>query len=259
MRGAALFFTDAVSGGANCVACHSGSALNKVLGDEDGQLVEENFQNVGIGDHPLIELARQTLGDPTIHDVGRAEATGNPADNFKFKSPTLRQLRDAAPFMHSGEFATLREVIEYINAGVPSSSVAAGAGNLSPLFTNPRGPGQTGLGLSQDDVNALVDFLENGLYDPAFVHFDPTSATETFELNAADMIYDPVLLLLGAENGRVPSGLQHPQTDELTRQDLAADNPALGLCGFLDLFSVMMMVGPLAAIRLRRRGLGRRA
>jgi cytochrome c peroxidase len=258
LRGAALFFTPATDGGANCVACHSGPALNKTLGDESGQLVEENFHNLGIGDHPLIALAQQTLGDPTIRDIGRAEATGNSADNFEFKSPTLRQLRDAAPFMHSGEIATLRGVVEYVNAGIPNSPDAAGAGNLSTLFTNPRGPSQTGLGLSDDDVTALVDFLENGLYDPAFVNFDPTSTTETFELNAADLIYDPVLLYFGAQNGRVPSGLQHPQTDALTTTDIFANNPVLALCGFFDLFSGVMMVGPLMLIKLRRRRRTRR-
>lgn len=259
LRGAALYFTEATSGGANCVACHSGPALNKVLGDESGQLVEENFQNVGIGDHPLIALAQQTLGDPTIHDVGRAEATGDPADNFKFKCATLRQLRDAAPFMHSGEMTTLREVVEYLNAGIPSSADAAAAGNLSTLFTNPRGPSQIGLALSNNDIDALVDFLENGLYDPAFVDFDPTSTTETFELNAVDLLYDPVLLVLGAQNGRVPSGLQHPQTDALTGSDIAANNPLLALCGIFDLFSGMMMVGPLMLIKLRRTHRTRRA
>lgn len=252
LRGAALFFTPATDGGANCVACHSGPAFNKTLGDESGQLVEENFQNIGIGDHPLIALAQDTLGDPTIHDVGRAEATGDPADNFKFKSATLRQLRDAAPFMHSGEMTTLREVIEYLNAGIPSSADAAAAGNLATLFTNPRGPGQIGLGLSNDDITALVDFLDSGLYDPAFVDFDLTSTTDTFELNAADLLYDPVLLFLGAQNGRVPSGLQHPQTDAVTGSDIVANNPILSLCGLLDLFSGIMMVGPLMLIKLRR-------
>lgn len=252
LRGARLFFDDTANGGANCVACHSGFAFNKVLGDEAGLLVDENFQNVGIGDHPMQELARQTLGDPSHHDVGRQEATGDPADAFKFKSPTLRQMKDAAPFMHSGELQTLRDVVEYFNNGVPSSAYAAAAGNVSELFTNPRGPGITGLGLSGDDMEALVDFMENALYDPAFVTYDATSTTETFELNAADLTYSSRLREIGAIDGRVPSGLFHPQTDALSVQDMtpATTTPA---CGFFDLFSVLGIAGPLMLTSARRR------
>lgn len=257
LRGAQLFFSSPADGGANCVACHSGFALNKVLGDEAGALIEENFHNIGIGDHPAMELARQTLGDPTIFDIGRAEATGDPADNFRFKAPTLRQMRDAAPYMHSGEFDTLRQVVEYINAGVPSSSEAAGAGNLDDLFTNPRDPGRTGLGLSDEDITALVDFLENGLHDPAFVTRDPNSTTETFNLNAADLTYDLELMLLGAINGRVPSGLPHPNADARSVEDIAAQQSANNACGTLNPLGLFALAAPLTLAKFRRRRIRR--
>src|SRR5262249_35872208 len=72
-RGAELFFSPAAggAGGAGCFTCHSGPMLNKQPNDPDvagvGAFVEENFFNVGIGDHPvraLNALARGTL-DPT--------------------------------------------------------------------------------------------------------------------------------------------------------------------------------------------------
>ena len=34
-----------------------------------------------------------------------------------------------------------------------------------------------------------TDFLENGLYDPALVHFDPDSTTRTLEPNERDLTY----------------------------------------------------------------------
>ena len=60
LRGAKLFFMKADVGGAGCFGCHSGPMLNKQPNDPDvagiGQLVEENFINVGIGDHPVQAL-----------------------------------------------------------------------------------------------------------------------------------------------------------------------------------------------------------
>ncbi len=252
-RGAQLYFTAATEGGANCVACHSGPALNKVLGDEDGTLIDENFHNIGLHDHPLVELAQTSLNNPDFHDPGREEGTGNEDDRFKFKTPTLRQMRDASPFMHSGEFTTLREVVEYFNAGVPAAEFSGNFGNLSEMFSNPRGEDETGLGLSDEDIVALVEFLENGLYDPAFATFDPDSTTETFNLNARDLTYDFELAFLGAQNGRVPSLLQHPQTDAATTADLAADTTMADVCGSFGVFGMMATLVPMVIARNRRR------
>src|SRR5207237_7950566 len=61
---------------------------------------------------------------------------------------------------------------------------------LSTRFTHPRGPfSHPGLGLRADQVDDLTDFLENGLYDPAFVKDDPHSSTRTFQLNERDLTY----------------------------------------------------------------------
>lgn len=218
-EGARLFFTPATAGGAGCVSCHSGPALNKMLGDEAGSSVESNFHNLGIGDHPLQELARQAFGDPDHHDVGRAEVTGNPADAFKFKTPTLRQVKDGRQYTHSGQFDSVRAVVEYLNAGIPGDPHAIAAGNVDPLFTNPRGADRPGLGLSPGQVDALVDFLENGLYDPGFVRFDPHSPTETFEPNARDLTYSRELRALGAVNGLLPSQKNIGSDDPLSRRD----------------------------------------
>ena len=181
IRGATLFVTDVTQGGANCISCHSGPMLNKQLGDESGKLVEENFYNLGIGDHPLQALARTALEDPTHHDIGRGEITLRPDDNFKFRALTLRQLKDSGgQLMHSALFGSVREVVEYYNAGVPQDPLAIAAGNVTPRFTQPRGSFQpAGLGLSESNVDDLVGFLENALYDPAFVRFDPNSTTDT--------------------------------------------------------------------------------
>jgi cytochrome c peroxidase len=228
LRGALLFVRDVTQRGANCISCHSGPMLNKQLGDEAGLLVEENFYNLGIGDHPLQELARQALVDPNHHDVGRGEITGRAGDNFKFRALTLRQLKDSGgQLTHSALFTSVREVVQYFNKGVPEDPVAAAAGNVTPRFTQPRGPdSEPGLGLSEQDVEALVDFLENALYDPAFRFFDPSSTTDTFEPNAKDLVYStyhPDLATLGAIDGLMASGLCRSSNDLLTRRDFGLE------------------------------------
>ena len=64
-----------------------------------------------------------------------------------FKTP-LREATKHPPNMHDGSIATLREVVEFYNGG----------GNPNPDMSwrlRTRGP----LGLSADEVGAIVDFL----------------------------------------------------------------------------------------------------
>src|SRR5215813_6494311 len=242
-RGAKLFFTAAAggAGGAGCFTCHAGPMLNKQPNDPDvtgiGAFVEENFFNVGIGDHPvqaLNALARGHLNPANLgkdgfpyhaEDTGRQEITHDPNNNdaFKFRALTLRQVKDARTFFHNGSFTKVRDVVEYFNAGVPQDPTAGAAKTLSTRFTNPRGPGfGTGLGLSSQQVDDLTDFLENALYDPAFVHFDPNSTTPTLQPNERDLTYSkyrPDLAAMGAKDGFMLSGLAIDDNDPLSRRD----------------------------------------
>jgi cytochrome c peroxidase len=226
-RGAKLFFTKADEGGAGCYSCHSGPMLNKQVNDPDvagvGQFVEENFYNLGLADHPLQALNREARGDPNFRDDGRREITAREDDAFKFRVLTLRQIKDARFFFHNGSITRVRDVVQYFNAGIPQDEVAAAAGTLSERFTHPRGPGSApGLGLSDDQVDDLADFIENGLYDPAFVRHDPNSSTRTFQLNERDFTYSkyrPDLAALGALDGRPASGLPQDNNDALSRRD----------------------------------------
>ena len=240
-RGARLFFTSAAggAGGAGCSGCHSGPMLNKQSNDPDvagiGALVEENFINVGIGDHPVQALnaaARGRLNPNRLgadgfpyhaEDTGRQEITQNPNDAFKFRVLTLRQLKNAGNFFHSGSFTEVRDVVEYFNAGVPQDPTAGAAATLSTRFTNPRGAGYPrGLGLSKRQVDDIADFLENALHDQAFVDYDPRSSTDTFQPNERDLTYSryrPDLAALGAKDGLMPSGLAIDDDDPLARRD----------------------------------------
>ncbi len=239
LRGAKLFFTPAPAGGAGCSSCHSGPNFNKQSNDPDvagiGKFIDENFINVGIGDHPIRALQAQALGvlDPNklgpdgfpYHavDTGREEVTHDPNDAFRFRVLTLRQAKDAHNFFHNGTLTSVRDVVEYFNAGVPQDPTAGAAATLSPRFTNPRGSGYpNGLGLTERQVDELTDFIENGLYDPAHVIYDPNSTTPSFALNARDLTYSkfrPDLAALGARDGFVISGKAIDDNDPLTRRD----------------------------------------
>jgi hypothetical protein len=223
LRGAKLFFTKAGDGGggAGCFQCHSGPMLNKQPSDPDlagvGVLVEENFANVGIGDHPLQALAASARGHGTAshaEDTGREEISGKASDRFKFRSLTLRQLKDARTFFHSGSFTRVRDVVAYFNAGIPADPVAGSDPTLDPRFTSPRGASTRGLGLTEAQVDDVTDFLENGLYDSTFA--------DAFNLSAADLNYTanhPTLKAKGAIDGVLLSGLAMDDNDPLARRD----------------------------------------
>ncbi len=226
-NGARLFFTSARSGGAGCYSCHSGPMLNKQVNDPDvagvGQFVEKNFYNLGLADHPLQALNAVGRNDPTFRDDGRREITARDRDAFKFRVLTLRQLKDARFFFHNGSFTSVKDVVQYFNAGVPQDAEAGAAPTLTPRFTHPRGAGAPrGLGLSRGEVDDLTDFVENGLYDPAFVHFDPKWPTTMFQLSPRDVLYSvyrPDLAALQATDGRPASGLPEDNDDPLSRRD----------------------------------------
>jgi len=136
---------------------------------------------------------------------------------------TLRQAKDAHNFFDNGSLTSVREVVEYFNAGVPQDPTAVAAATLSPRFTNPRGPGfPAGLGLSEQQVDDLTAFIEDGLYDPAHVIYDPNSTTPSFALNLVDLTYSkyrPDLAALGAKDGFPISGLAIDDNDPLARRD----------------------------------------
>ena len=56
-------------------------------------------------------------------DLGRFVHTKLEADTGAFKTPTLREHRESAPYMHDGSLKTLREVVDFY----------AGGGNSNPI------------------------------------------------------------------------------------------------------------------------------
>ncbi len=101
-------------------------------------------------------------------DLGLGVVTHNPADNGKFKLPTLRNLAFTAPYMHDGRFNTLDEVIESYNRG-PQNSPTVEPILIEKANIRLTNTGVWGLQLSPHEKYCLKQFLL-ALSDSSFVN-----------------------------------------------------------------------------------------
>ncbi len=118
-RGQALFFSERV----NCAHCHVGA-----------NFADELYHNLGIG------------MDKPEPDLGRFVVTKVDKDRGAFKTPTIRNVAQTAPYMHDGSLKTLLEVVEHYNKGGTPNS------HLSPKVTK--------LNLTEQEKLDLVAFME---------------------------------------------------------------------------------------------------
>ena len=79
----------------HCASCH-----------QEPLFTNQAFENNGL---PV---------DTALHDQGRYTITQNPADLYKFKVPTLRNIEFSYPYMHDGRFKKLSEVLEHYTTGI---------------------------------------------------------------------------------------------------------------------------------------------
>lgn len=96
------------------------------------------------------------VNEKGVIDSGRGVIT--PADQdayYKFKVPSLRNLKYTAPYMHDGRLATIDAVLDHYTSDVQHTP------NLDPLLTN-------GISLSSQERQQLKAFL-NTLNDETFV------------------------------------------------------------------------------------------
>ncbi|MBP7558510.1 MAG: c-type cytochrome [Chitinophagaceae bacterium] len=80
-------------------------------------------------------------------DKGRYLVTLNPADEYRFKVPSLRNVEFTAPYMHDGRFITLDAVLDHYRGQVQSTP------NLDPLLSS-------GIPLTSQDKTDLIAFLK---------------------------------------------------------------------------------------------------
>lgn len=157
-RGLVLF-----AGRANCRSCHVGAAFsdqefhNIGVPARDGSSARDSARHGGIA---------QLLRDPfnargaysdardgeSARELAQLEAT--PDVWAAWRTPSLRNVARTAPYMHQGQFATLRDVLEYYST--LKGSVPVGHHGEKVL---------TPLNLTESEIADLVAFLET-LSDP---------------------------------------------------------------------------------------------
>jgi hypothetical protein len=92
----------------------------------------------------LGRAAVRSVGEPPARDLGRYEVTHDPADRWRYRTPSLRNVARTAPY---GSISTLRGVVEhYDRGGHPHDG-------LDPAIRP--------LGLEQEEIDDLVAFLES--------------------------------------------------------------------------------------------------
>jgi cytochrome c peroxidase len=88
----------------NCVVCHT-------IEDKYALFTDHKFHNLGVGLDP----------EGNIKDAGRYTQTRRPGDQGAFRTPSLRNVAQTAPYMHDGSLKTLKEVVDFYVGGGSSN------------------------------------------------------------------------------------------------------------------------------------------
>lgn len=138
------------AGKANCIACHNGAMLS-----------DDKVHALGVPDNPELatNASRQitllryyaVMGVPNYmnlrSDVGNYVVTKDKRDVGKFLTPSLWDVGQKGPYMHSGVFRTLQDVVDFYDRGGGQSP------NKDPLLKP--------LHLTANEKKTLVAFLQS--------------------------------------------------------------------------------------------------
>lgn len=149
-QGALLFF-----GKAGCGSCHNSPSLNTL---------PHRFFALGVNNLHQSGFEVFRTGDDDKRTLGRGGFTGLYEDMHKFKVPQLYNMKDIGFYFHGASKTTLREVVEYFNAGIPENPNVPAA-HITPLLRP--------LNLTPSEIDDLTEFLKHGLYDPNLQRYVP--------------------------------------------------------------------------------------
>ncbi len=123
---------------ANCVNCHNGGLFS------DNQLHNDG----------------QALFATDNEDLGAYNYTNNKADVGKFRTQSLRETANTGPWMHHGNFPTLKDVVQFYNLGNPTPLPKKYKGERDSILPK-NSPILRKLDLSVVEINQLIAFMQS--------------------------------------------------------------------------------------------------
>lgn len=130
-----------------CSLCHLSTPTRYASSDKI-LFTDFSYDNIGLPKHPSL------LNTPVDSGLGLYEPM-RPKELGRFKTPTLRNVAITAPYMHSGIFNTLEEVLQFYNAR-----------DVDPKFAHPEVPATMNtefmgnLKLTKGEMNDIIAFLK---------------------------------------------------------------------------------------------------
>jgi cytochrome c peroxidase len=139
----------------SCASCHPAPLFT-----------DFSYANLGI---PRYDNSMYLRADPKFVDHGLATTLGDPAEDGKFRVPTLRNIARTAPYGHNGYFENLPFLLEFLNSRDVGSSQVATCSRTNPdtrcAWPAPEISANVdhrvgNLGLSPTDISDLTAFLD---------------------------------------------------------------------------------------------------
>ncbi len=116
-------------------------------------------------------------------DPGAAATSGDISQRGGFRVPSLRNVTLSSPYMHAGNFDTLRETIEFYTLGRGHGVPEGENLNIHWHIWNPE--------LSDDELDRLVDFL-GALTDTSFMPQIPASLPSGLPAGRAPQVQNAI-------------------------------------------------------------------
>lgn len=121
---------------ARCMNCHHGQFFT-----------DEDFHNIGL-----------TYYKRKYEDLGRYHVTKNPDDVGKFRTPSLRDIMNTAPWMHNGLFDNITGVLNIYNSGMQMNNPKPEQKAADPMYPV-IDPLMKPLKLNRQEIQDVIAFL----------------------------------------------------------------------------------------------------